>query len=291
MVEREDRIVAGGPLVHEVEPRQLGQVPGHRPGPVPHRLQQPLRKLPTQDGGGLQEPLVCVDQPVDARAQHGPQAVRDGERVLVVAVLDDGARHFAQEERVALGLLEDCADERRGQARAVGHGLDQRPALDLAQRRQHDLGGAFVGGPGLLPVGPVRRHQENWRVVQAVDQRGQVTFRRRVDPVQVFQQHEQRPAAARREQHLTQRLDRPRADHLGHEILQRVAGLEPEQVEQQGRMLGRGRAPARPPWIAPWWPPCPACRRRRPRTAPARARRSARKAPPCPTSGSAPRAR
>ena len=180
VVEREDRIARRRPA--RARSRAAPARPGARRPPRARSTPPPATAAQTPGPGRRlsASSRLCASTSRSMRALSTARRLSGTVSVCSLSPCSTTARaSFAQEERVALGLLEDCADERRGQARAVGHGLDQRPALDLAQRRQHDLGGAFVGGPGLLPVGPVRRHQENWRVVQAVDERGQIPFRRR----------------------------------------------------------------------------------------------------------------
>ena len=80
--------------------------------------------------------------------------------------------------------------------------------------------------------------QQHRRVLQVVDEPREVLVGRRVDPVQVLDDDQQRPPAAGLEQHETQRVQRALAHALQRRVVERgEAVLDAEQLQQQRRAL------------------------------------------------------
>ena len=238
VVERVDGLGAAGELVHEVQPRQLGQVGGDRAGTAPDRLQQRARELAPEHGRRLQEALLGVGQPVDPRGEHRAQRVGDARRLGQVPLLGHRPRQLLEEERVTVRPVEDGAHERLRQLRAGDHVAHQREAVALAQRRQHDRRHALRRTPAGPPVRPVGGDEQHRGVLQVVDEPREVLVGRRVDPVQVLDDDQQRPPAAGLEQHETQRVQRALAHALQRRVVERgEAVLDAEQLQQQRRAL------------------------------------------------------
>ena len=180
-------------------------------------------------------------QAVDARHEHGLHRLRHGLRGRAAALFADLARQLLQEERVALGPLEDQLHHRVLDGVLAEQRADDPGAVVGREGLQRDLGGVRSPHPRRLIAGAVGGHQEDRRAGHAVGQRGQQLLRRAVDPVQILDGDDERLAAAQPEQEPTDDLEGSRLGHLGAE------GAPPCPRPRRGRGSARGRGWPRPP--------------------------------------------
>ena len=107
------------------------------------------------------------------------------------AVVDEHAQHLAEEERVAVGRLEQPGGERRGQVGRAEQPVDQRAARVRGERRERD---AALGqrGPDVAQLGPRERHDEHRRVAAPLGEVLDEVEERRLAPVHVVEHDDDR---------------------------------------------------------------------------------------------------
>ena len=235
---REDvhRPVGAGAVEEELEPHQVAERGLEIRGIAPHRLEEAHRRLAPEHGRRLQAPPRRVGEPVDPGQQHLLDRLRYRLGVRRRAVRLDRPRQLLEEERVALGLLDDPVQRLVGERGGGERRAEERRALVGGERRERDLGRVGLREPRGPVAGPVRQHEQDRRAGEAVHQRLHVRLRCPVDPVQVFDRHDQRPAAAAVEAHLAQDQEHPGLDGLGAQLGERLGALgHAEEVEQVRR--------------------------------------------------------
>ena len=209
-------------------------------------LQQLKAKLATNHRGQLGHRLVGA-QPVDAghqRVVHGvgdqPGRQRAVQLVAVVqlaqhAGLEDGARDRLDKQRHPTGALDQLAQHALGQRLGADHTFDQRPRIAHRQRWQIQLDQVGRRGPADGRLGPGGADDAQRRADLPRHQCGHQFQRRRVGPVQVFDQHQHRRAFGCVPQQLAQDLQRALAAARRRHVQRRVtlAGGDAEQLGQQ----------------------------------------------------------
>jgi hypothetical protein len=210
-------------------------LPAGRPG------QQRRAELGPGHGGRPQQLQAGRAQP----GQAPPDRLPDPER-------DPGRRaggqqpgHLLDEERVAAGAPLHVGHERRV-GRAAEQPADQQGHLVVAERakRRDRGGGGQVGqqGAGLLAGGLVELapggQDQGPGGGQAAGQEGEQLQRRRVGPLEVVEDHDQRPLPGGGQQHRGELVEQP---DPGGRV--RLAGLRerdrPGQLGQQPRRRGQ----------------------------------------------------
>ncbi len=227
-----------GRLVEELEPHQLAEGVVERVGLLPHRAQQAERDLPTDHGGDLEQPAGRVGEPVDSRAEHVLDEVRDRRARGHLAVIRRGPRELLEEERVALGLRQDSLGHRLVERPPPEYGAHHVTALVGRQERQRELGAVRAIRPARAISGPVGEYEQQPSPRRPLHQRRRVLLGERVDPVQIFHQDDERVAPAAAQRHLPQEGERAGLDRL--RALARE-GLGPLPHAEQMQHVGRAR--------------------------------------------------
>ena len=205
-----------------------------RLGPGPRGAEQAARGGASDDRGGLQHAPGPVGQAIDAREQDLLDGLGHRSRLVQVALLGDDAGQLLEEERVALGPVDDEVGEGRRDV-DVEHGPHDALAVLAGQRRQGNLGHVRAIHPRLPIPGAVRHEDEDRQRVDALQQREPERLRRGVDPVQVLDDDDQRPTPAGGSRRADGRRrgsgpGSPREAGVGD----RLGLLDAEELEQRG---------------------------------------------------------
>jgi hypothetical protein len=216
--------------------------------------EQPLRDTAAGDRPRAQHSLRRLAEPVEPCEQH----VAERRRHLGTAGLDDD-EHLLDEERVALGAVEDELDERRGRRVAADRRqllpyllvreaaqlqpLDRADALELGERLAQRMA-------ALQLVGAVGEDEQHADVAQRAHQERHEVARPLVRPVKVLDEQRDRALGGQATEHPERQLEQPvRLDlgggavaELGQERRQHRAGRADDLVEPGGRQRPRERA-------------------------------------------------
>ena len=165
------------------------------------RIQDRHRDQPADDRGGFEHLLGDFLEVVDARGNDGLH--RRGKRNRIDAVLQpigaplafdiatfrDGVGEFLEKERIALRALDDIAAE-QGQRRIARRNVRAAAGSPRAhQRRHHDLPVVRALREGCGEAGPEIDDQHRRGADDGVRQRLDEFLARRIDPVQILDQH------------------------------------------------------------------------------------------------------
>jgi hypothetical protein len=172
---------------------------------------------------------------VQARHQAAVQRVRDDALDPVGARDHQRPRHLLDEQRDAVRLRGDQVHERRIE-RLVGRAVDQLASILRAETVERERLDA-LGDLGLRQTRG--GHEQQRDVVGRVEQPADQLTRRRVGPVQVLDDQQQRRAARLGVQPVRERVERHRAAALRAQRLGLAAG--DRQVEQPGEQLDAQR--------------------------------------------------
>jgi hypothetical protein len=209
-----------------------------------HQLQQPRRiqtggrlqgrqlEVAAEDGGDLQDRLAAVGEPAEPLGHHRPDPLRQAgrqhqrtgpsgvERALAGQQTDD----LGDKERVAVGLSVHRRRQRWGR-RYPGDQGDEAGHFPLVQSAQQQP--AVV-----LPAGQVGQGRQQWvppvdlgvpvdahyqqpgALQQLPAEKAQQGQRRRIGPVQVVEDQQQRPTGGRRPQEPGQAVEQPEPGRL-----------------------------------------------------------------------------
>src|SRR5262249_43265059 len=99
-------LVARRALEEKLEARELAEMGLERAGAVPDCREETRGELAAEDRRGLQDALVRLVEPVDARAEDAMHGIRD-RKACDEALVADRPRQLLEKERVALGFVED----------------------------------------------------------------------------------------------------------------------------------------------------------------------------------------
>ena len=135
----------------------------HLIGQPGDRRQQFVGKLAADRGADLQH-LARRAEPVDARHQRGLQRGRNGEllhRLVELFALEHRLGQFLDEQRHAVGALDDLLEQRLRQRLAAGDVLDHRHALAPAEAVERHGGDVRLARPGRLEVGAEGDEQQD----------------------------------------------------------------------------------------------------------------------------------
>ena len=218
------------------------------------RLDQFVAELAADRGADLGD---LLDRRVAVEPRHQRVAQRRGDghaarRADVVealadepqlARLEDRASQLLDVQRHAVGLREDALEQVVRQRLAAGEPRHQRAALRARQLRQVERGDVAVPPPDRHELGPVRQHDQERDRAHPVDQQVEHLDRRRVGPVQVFEQHHARLAAGRGLGDVNQRAQRLALVALRRHRQRAVARLGVDR-EHRGDVAHVGERPA-----------------------------------------------
>ena len=189
-------------------------------GQVRHHLQQGERHVLADDGRRLQERLVLRQQPVDARCEHRldgrghPDLAGRPREPVVTTIADEHARldrrshAFLQEERVTAGAF----DQRRlkpGRGNLTSHEDIEEGVRTLRRERvEPKLRVVTLVAPGVLVLGTIAEEKQNTATRDALDQGLEHRLRLGVDPVEILEEHGDRPETTLLEKQQLHRLQR-----------------------------------------------------------------------------------
>ena len=157
-----------------------------------------------------------------------------------------GPGQLLEEERVALGLVEDQLCERVLGVRGGQQRPDDGEAVVRRQLPERQLRRERPIAPGRPIAGPIGRDQQDRRPEQALGEKREVLLGRPVDPVEVLHLEDERPLATPAQAHLPEGLEGPRLDDLGSEVVSGPAGIPPAQ---QAEEVGHALVGVQPPFL------------------------------------------
>src|SRR5713226_361996 len=211
-----------------------------------HALEQSERHVLAHDGGGLEELLVPVGEAVNAGGEDGVDRGRHleardrADKPILTALaressrFNQGADALLQEQRVALGTVDQEpleGLESRVVPEQAGHQVFR------ARRRQGvdpQLPVVGLAPPPMLVLGPVVDEKEDPGRWQALDQAIQECLRLRVDPVEIFEEDEERLHLALPEQEALDPVQSPLpALRRGEPIPPRILHRDVQQRQQR----------------------------------------------------------
>ncbi len=217
------------------------------------RLQHPQLEVAADHRGNLQDPLAVVGQAAEPLGDHRPDPLRQpalehpgaaGDRIEP-ALAGQQPHHLGDEQRVAVGLLVQRRGQRR-RGRHPGHQRDEAGHVLLVQpAQQHPPAVPPSGQVGqgrhqrMPPVDlcvPVDAHHQQAGTLQLATHEAQQGQRRRVRPVQVVEDQQQRAAGGRRPQEGRQAVEQLEAGHL--RLDRRRAGQVRQTVADVRGQLG-----------------------------------------------------
>ncbi len=119
------------------------------------------------------------------------------------AVVNQHPQQLAEEQRIALGGLEDSLQQGRRQVDPAKYPLDELTALARVQRIELDHLARTASGRGqrlahLPQLGPRERHQQQRRVAHPLDEVLDQVEEHRLAPMHVVEHHHQRPPVGHR---------------------------------------------------------------------------------------------
>ena len=150
---------------------------------------------PADHRGALQQPLFVPGQPVDAGRDDRLQRVRNPLRGR--AALEQHPGRLLDEERIALGLLQQRPRARRGRELVIGEQrIEKLLALLRGERLELDRGGAqsptTPAGPDVEQLRPREADDQQRRVLDALGEVLDQLEQRILGPVDVFEDEDQR---------------------------------------------------------------------------------------------------
>ncbi len=257
MLEAELRLRPPAALAEEVEPLQLAQRALDRPVPPGDGLEQRQPELPPQHRRRHERLVGARGEAVDA----GEDDLLDGRWDLDVdrvvespdlrladerADVDEGPDDLLEEERVALGRLEDAALHLRGQGGPADEGAQELPSGVARERVERDLAGAvgklacgrLLDPPGVMvALGAAGQHEEQGRHLRVDEEPLKELERGGVGPVQVLEGDRDGSVLGQAHDQGPEHLERPVLQRLRRKLLESVVrvGLE-RQAEHRAEV-------------------------------------------------------
>src|SRR5262245_57378277 len=170
MFEHIDGFLASGTFIEKFQTLQVEQQGFQWRGLFPERLQQAWRKFPPEDRGGLQQTLVCLWQPIYARAEDPLNRVWYDDSRRESLLFNDGTGQFLQEEGIAFRLLDNAVCQRRRQCRVVTGGVHYGHTVLWSQTAQGQLGGVGLVDPRRMIARAIRRQEQDGGTGQTLDE-------------------------------------------------------------------------------------------------------------------------
>ncbi len=191
-------------LVEELEALQLGQPAAQiLIGGLGDGFEQGQRHVLADDRGDLQQGAMLGRQPVDAGGEHGLDGARDLDLVGGLrqakmdrladqhAGIDEGADDLLEEERRALGPLDQPLAQRR-EMLAVAEMMAQEGVGGFGfERIDADLRVVAPADPAMLVFGPIGDDEQQARGAQPLDDRVEHDLAFAVDPMQILDDEDQ----------------------------------------------------------------------------------------------------
>jgi hypothetical protein len=211
--------------------------------PLGNRVEQPERDVLPDDRRRLENGPVRRRQPVDARGQHRLHRRRhldrrQGSRQPVGAALpdqrpglDERPDALLQEERIALCSLDQHALERIESDVGPDQRAEELSGVIVRQGIEPELRVVGAAAPLVRILRPVVHEEQHPGRRQALDQRVEQRLGLGIDPVEIFEDHEQRLHLALSQQESLQRVQGLPAT-LGR-IKRRPRGVVGRHVEQR----------------------------------------------------------
>jgi hypothetical protein len=168
-------------------------------------LEDPMRHVFPDDRGRLKEPLLLRWQSIDPRGQHGLDRRRNlddgrgpGQPVGSSPAdersgLDQGADALLQKERIPFGALDEESSQRREARIAAEQGLEELPGTLGRQGVQAHLCVVGLAAPAVFVLRAVVHEEHQPRGREALDQAVEERLCLTVDPVEIFDDGEDRP--------------------------------------------------------------------------------------------------
>ena len=232
VLEDPDALLGIGALVEELQSGEVLQIGVEVLGGVRDRPQEPFRKLAAEHGRGLQEVLGRLRQSIDARGEHALHGVGHPQRRATRVA--ERVDQLLEEERIALGPVEDQRHERVGRGDLRQQRAHHAQTVVAPERCQRDLGRVRAVDPRRPVARSVARHQQQARTAKGLGEARQARLGGGVDPVHVLDDEHERTATAAAQPHLAQRVERARGQDLAAQRAHGLIGLlESEQAEQE----------------------------------------------------------
>ena len=223
-------------------------------------LDEPETELAPQRRARLNQ---CADgrKAVEPRIERGLQCPwhrghgqRAGEHVFAICLTQDSAfqhrlRDLFDEERYSVRLHHDLIDKRRRKIPSPGHALDEQRVFTPPQAAQGQRGDVRLAEPRRVEFRSVRHDQQRRKSPDAINDDVEPFPRRRVDPVCVFQHHQQRLLGRKAYEPCDEALEQQFLAPLGAD---RQRGVTPvcrngkqvrEQLQVPSGAPGRGQQP------------------------------------------------
>ena len=192
-------------------------------------------------------------QPVEPAGQRGLQRGRDLMRPVLRQSLrrhrrtgfDNGLGQLLDEQRHAVGPLEDLLDQFGRQAKLAAEPFDELGAGGAAEPVQGQGVDVRPADPRRIEVGPERHQEQDCQPRYLADHAIEQLEAGRIAPVHVLEDRHDRPAARRRLDQPPQRIQRPLPALRRRQIELRIESLDVGQREKIGDQRGVvGRRPA-----------------------------------------------
>ncbi len=225
----------------------------HRIGKARDRGQNFVGEFPSDRGPDLQN-LACGTEAVDARHQRGLQRGGNSERLrrlfeqiaiaglLQLFAFEQGLGELFDEQRHPVGPVDDLIEQSARQFLAARDVADQRCPVALRQPAERQHGDVRLPGPRRLKFRPEGDDEQDRERLQSFDGQRQEFDRRRVAPMRVLEQHQNRPALRQGFEPVEQHAEEAAATPL------RVRGRRPSS---RRTILRIRRSPRRRSLVAP----------------------------------------
>ena len=217
--------------------------------------QDSIGKIASDGRADLQH-LARGTEPVDPRHQRGLQRRRNRqvlcrliEHVVIAGfvqslALEHRLGQLFDEQRHAVGALDDLIEQSGRQFLSAGYMIDQHGPLALRQPVERQHGDVRLPGPGRLKFRTEGDDEKDRQGLQALDGQRQQFERRWIGPMHVLEQHQHRPAPRQRLQLLDQRRENLAPPGL-RVSLGRLQGGGRGQSQKLGEQLALHRAASR----------------------------------------------
>ncbi len=246
MAEAVGRRRPGPPLVQQVRrDERLQGLPQRVFGQRGRRLGQGQRKLPADDGAhlggfsGRAEPVQARPQQVVERGRDGRLGDRRRQLVAPAAQaqplrLQQHARQLFDEQGHPIRFLEQVRHDRPRQRPAAGEGAHEVFGLGAAEALQMQGAQERRFGPRRRLLRAVRQHEQHRLGSGAGREPAHQIPRRRVGPVQIFDDEEQRPLAGHAHEQPFEDGERARAPLRGAALRPGTGfGRQPQHFGEQ----------------------------------------------------------
>ena len=154
----------------------------------------------------------------DREARQRARRQYRGDPVVAIAAFQHRLGQLFDEQRHAVGALDDLVDDLAGEAGIAGKPLDQRRAVAPAEPVQRQHRHMRLAAPGVLELGTEGDDEQDGQPRYPIERQVEQLARGRVDPMRVLEHHQDGPAPRQGFELMQQRFEQHLALALRAEV-------------------------------------------------------------------------